>query len=215
MGQQRVYALLPWIVFAVVDRYGGQGVTWASIGALVTAVTLLVTERDNGSGVPNVLMIGAVILFAGLTVAGFIYDTPHSWLAHNGRALAALGLAAIAMASLTYIPITEHYSRPHTRPSLWRTERFHRVNVYATMMWAGIAALAALSHIAANLVNQPSAYTVLNWVVPIAMVAIGAHRANLLWERSFDDESELALNRDPLWELTLEMGAGHPAADDF
>src|SRR5262249_16950254 len=70
MGQERVFALLPWIVFSVVDRYNGQGTTWAAIGAVVTAAIILIVERDNGSGIPNVLMIGAVVWFSGLALAG-------------------------------------------------------------------------------------------------------------------------------------------------
>ena len=44
MGDEPYAALLPWMVFAVVDRAQGGGPLWAAVGALITAVTLLVTS---------------------------------------------------------------------------------------------------------------------------------------------------------------------------
>ena len=51
MGDEPYAALLPWMVFAVVDRAHGGGPLWAGIGALITAVTLLadeLTRRTRG-----------------------------------------------------------------------------------------------------------------------------------------------------------------------
>ena len=214
MGQERVFAILPWIVFAAVDRYGGQGTTWGAIGALIATITILAVERDNNSGVPNVLMIGATIWFSGLALAGMLYESHGNWLAQNGRFLSAAGLTVIAAISLAYIPFTEHYTRPHTRPSHWTTDRFRHVNVVATMLWAGVAALAATAQWVAPIVNQRPAYTVLNWVVPIALLAIGSHYANQIWEQAFDDENEPSFDCDLLWDLNVEM-AKKPAHDDI
>ena len=44
MGDEPYAALLPWMVFAVVDRAQGGGPLWAAVGALITAVTLLLDE---------------------------------------------------------------------------------------------------------------------------------------------------------------------------
>ena len=133
-----------------------------------------------------------------------------------GRLVAtSVVVLVIAMASLAFVPFTEHYTRPHTRPALWRTERFRRTNVVATMMWAAIAAVAAGAHVAAPLIDRPSAYTVLNWVVPIALVLLGTHGARRLWGSAFDDEDELMLDHQPLWDLTVEMNSSSSLVDDI
>src|SRR5262249_16853681 len=146
-------------------------------------------------------------------VAGVFYDNPGSWLASYGRAISAFGLFAIAVTSLAFIPFTEHFTRPHTRPALWRTERFRHVNVVATMMSAAIPLLPTAPHVTAAIVDKASAYTVFNWVLPIALVFIGSRRADKLWEDAFDDEQESSIDRDALWDLTMELNSPTYAED--
>src|SRR3954466_15648523 len=99
MGDEPYAAFLPWIVYAVVARGQGQGVTWAAISAVVTAATILATQRHNDIGVKNVLAIGALVWFGALAVAGFIAPET-GWLSHNSKAISAIGFTVIAILSL-------------------------------------------------------------------------------------------------------------------
>ena len=95
MGDEPYAALLPWIVFAVVDRAHGGGPLWAGIGALITAVACsLTSSRIDGLRHGNVIVLGAIVWFAGLAVAGALTSSDTGFVADNGRALSAAGFAS-------------------------------------------------------------------------------------------------------------------------
>jgi hypothetical protein len=199
MGDEPYTAVLPWVVFAVIDRAQGDPL-WAGVGALVTALTLLVTST-RGTGRRNVLMLGAVVWFAGIAVAGILNRTNTGFLAHDGRAISAAGFALIAFGSLVFHPASEFYTRPHVRTSQWDDGAFHRVNVLITLIWAATFTGIALSHFVGVSMNTPEAFTVFNWVAPIAFAAIGAHRSRISWE-DFNDNDEY--EPDPIHDLALD-----------
>ena len=49
--------------------------------------------------------------------------------------------------------------------------------------------------------NTPEAFTVFNWVVPIAFAAIAAHRSRICWD-DFNDDDEY--EPDPIHDLALD-----------
>lgn len=200
MGDEPYAALLPWAVFAVVDRAQGGGPLWAGVAGLITAITLLLTSsRDRTSR--NVILLGAVVWFAALAIAGAINRSDVSFIAHDGRALSAAGFAAIAFGSLAFTPALEHYSRPHVRSSRWDDPAFLRVNVLVTLIWAMTFTAISLSHFVGASVDTSSASSVFNWVAPIAFAAIAAHRSRIAWDDFNDDE---LFESDPMRDLALD-----------
>jgi hypothetical protein len=205
MGDELYTIPLPWIVFAVIARSATHGVVWASVAAIVTAGTLLVTRRRL-STTRNTLMIAAIGWFAGLGIIGLLHDGPTTWIARNGRTASALGFVVIALASLAFTPIAASYTRPLVKPSRWRSPRFEHVNVQLTLLWGVTFLGVAISHLCAVWLGNSSgtggANTTFNWVVPIAMAAIAAHWSRRWFDDFLDSDTEHAPN-ESLWDLAL------------
>ncbi len=199
MGDEPYAALLPWTVFAVIDRAQGDPV-WAGIGALVTALTLLATST-RGIGRRNLLLLGAVVWFAGIAAAGAVQQADTGFLAQYGRAISAAGFALIAFGSLAFHPAVEHYTRPHVRSSRWTERAFTRVNILITLIWATAFTGIALSHVVGVSVQTPEGVTVFNWVVPIALAAFAAHRTRICWDAFNDDDP---YEPDPMRDLEID-----------
>ena len=200
MGDEPYAAVLPWMVYAVVDRAQAGGPIWAGLGALVTAIALLVMS-SRGVGSRNIMILGAVVWFGGLTVAGALHPSETGFLTHDGRALSAAGFALIAFGSLVFTPASMHFTRPHVRSSRRDHPAFRRANVLITLIWAATFAAIAVSHAVAASLGTPEANTVLNWVVPIALAAVAAHRSRVCWDDFNDDDS---FEPDPMRDLELD-----------
>jgi hypothetical protein len=201
MGDEPYAALLPWAVFAIVDRTQGDP-AWAGIGALITALALLAaSSRTDGRRNVNVIMVGAVVWFAGIATAGLLDRTNSGILARDGRVLSAVGFVVIALGSLAFKPAVEYYTRPHVRSSQWDDPAFRRVNVLITLIWAATFAGIALAHVVASAIATPEAFTVFNWVVPMALVVIAAHRSRVCWDDFNDDEM---FDPDPMRDLAID-----------
>jgi hypothetical protein len=201
VGDEPYAAVLPWMVFAVIDRAQAGGPIWAGLGALVTAITLLITSSRGLGGSRNVMILGAVVWFGGLTVAGALHPSETGFLTHDGRALSAAGFALIAFGSLVFTPASVHYARPHVRSGRWGEPAFRRTNVLITSIWAATFTAIAVAHAVAASIGTPEANTLLNWVVPIALAAIAAHRSRLCWDNFNDGDS---FEPDPMRDLELD-----------
>jgi hypothetical protein len=201
MGDEPYAALLPWAVYAVVDRARGDGPLWAAIAALITAATLLVTSSRGERTKRNVLLLGAMGWFGALAVAGALHRSDTGFLAHDGRALSAAGFALIAFGSLAFTPAVEHYTRPHVRSRRWDDPAFQRLNVLLTVIWGVTFTGIALAHFVGASMDTAEASTVFNWVIPIALAAIAAHRSRICWD-DFNDDDEF--EPDPMRDLALD-----------
>ena len=210
MGDEPYAALLPWAVFAVVDRAQSDGALWAALGALITAIALLLTSSRGETGPRNVMVLGAIGWFGALLVAGALQRSGSGFLAHDGRALSASGFALIAFGSLAFSPAIEHYTRPHVRSSRWKDPAFHRVNVLITLIWAATFTGVAMANFVAASIGTPGAVTLFNWIVPIALAAIAAHRSRICWDDFNDDD---LFEPDPLRNLALDWET--PPPDDL
>ncbi|MDQ1450088.1 MAG: hypothetical protein QOC79_3059 [Actinomycetota bacterium] len=217
MGDEPYAALLPWAVFAVVDRAQSDGALWAGLGALITAIALLLTSSRGlltssrgETGPRNVMVLGAIGWFGALVVAGALHRSGSGFLAHDGRALSASGFALIAFGSLAFSPAIEHYTRPHVRSSRWNDPAFHRVNVLITLIWAATFTGVALANFVAASIGTRGAFTLFNWVVPIALTAVAAHRSRICWDDFNDDE---LFDPDPMRDLALDWET--PPSDDL
>jgi hypothetical protein len=204
VGDEPYLAPLPWIVFAVMDRYQGHGVSWAAFGAVVTTVVLLATHRrERNGGARNVLLRGALVWFALMLLAGLLWDRPTDWLADNGRLVSALGFVVIAFTSVFATPVAEFYTRPHVRPSRWNTPSFRRFNMRVTLLWSLGFVIVAVSHVVAVQLGTASGYTMFNWIVPIATLVVVAYRARVEWDR-FADDPEAMLEQDSLTAIAFD-----------
>ncbi len=212
MGDEPYAALLPWMVFAVIDRARNDGPLWAGVGALIAAVILLVSgARRSESGTRNVFLLGGTIVFVALAFAGALHRADTGFVAHNARALAAFGFTAIAYVSLAFAPATEVYTRPHVRSSSFDNPAFRRMNVLMTLIWGTAFAAVGLGNIAASWIGTPEAFTVFNWILPIALGAVAAHRSRICWDDFSDDEDE---DPDPIRDLAIDwQGAATEPTD--
>jgi hypothetical protein len=208
VGDEPYAAVLPWMVYAVVDRANAGGPIWAGLGALITAIALLLTSRRGDGRSHNVIMLGAVGWFGALTVAGALHPSETGFLTHDGRALSAAGFALIAFGSLALTPAAAHFTRPHVRSSHRDDPAFRRVNVLLTSIWAATFTAIAIGHAVAASLGTPEANTLLNWVVPIVLAAFAAHRSRLCWDEFSDDDDQF--EPDPMRDLELDW---HPPMD--
>jgi hypothetical protein len=206
MGDQQYAALLPLIVFSVVDRWGGQGTTWSAIAALITMGAIYATSSRMAEA-RNPFLVGVAVWFALLGIAGFVFQEPYSWLGRYSRALGALGYGVITLATLARTPAAQYYTRLIVRRRRWNEAGFLRLNYALTFIW-GVTFLAiALSFALAPIVDQRPAYTVLNWVAPIALAAIATHRSRIAW----DDFADLGFEHQlDMWELGFDTDRRGP-----
>jgi hypothetical protein len=210
VGDEPYAALLPWMVFAVVDHARGGGPVWAALGALITAVTLLLTSSRDATRSRNVIVLGAIAWFGALAIAGTVHHSETGFLTRDGRALSAAAFALIAFGSLAFTPAIEYYTRPHVRSSRWNDAAFQRVNVLITLIWAATFSGISIAYVVGASMGTPDAFTVFNWVVPIALAAIAGHRTRIVWEDFNDDEM---FEPDPMRDLALDWQSSNPADD--
>jgi hypothetical protein len=206
MGDQPYAALLPLIVFSVVDRWGGQGTTWAAIAALITMGAVYATSSRMPEA-RNPFLVGVAAWFATLGVLGLVFQEPDSWLGRYGRALGALGYGVIALGTLASTPAAQYYTRLIVRRRRWSDASFLRMNYALTIIWGVAFVVIAASFALAPIVDQRPGYTVLNWVAPIAIAAIAAHRSRMAWDDFADPEFEHQLD---MWELAFDTDRRAP-----
>ena len=212
MGDEPFAALLPLIVFATLARPRGGGPMWAACGALIAAITLLVTASPRERRQRNVIAQGAVVLYSGIAIASLVYGMHTGFVAEYGRTLSALGFAVIGFGSLAFTPATDFYLRPIVRSSRWNDPDFERLNVTVTLVWSiGFAAIAC-SHIAAVMIGTAGASTTFNWVVPMAIATILARRTRVCWDDFNDDD---LFDPDPMRDLDLDWKTPRLGSNDF
>lgn len=212
MSPRLYLALVPWIVFALVGRDSLEGVAWGAVAALVVALVILALSIRTRS--VKDLEIFAVVLFATLAVwAVSDQHDPAGVLQRFHGAIAVGVLALFAVASLAFQPFTEPYAREVVQRKYWATSRFSRINVELTLMWAVVFAAVAAAQAAAGAINTPLASAIFGWLVPAAIVLVGATQATARWNDQFDGESmglDALLNQGELWDARRPKGTEPP-----
>ena len=170
MNRRFYMALLPWLCFAIVDRYyGGLGPEWAAVAALVTvAVVALITRARPRLAALDLV---AVVLFAA--VAGLSHLLPAAVTAYNRAVVVAVLAAALAI-SLLGRPLTTVYLQEALPPARWADPVIDRLNRRLTAKWALVGMLSAASLTAGIALGGRDAATVLDWLVPLLAVVAGA-----------------------------------------
>lgn len=212
MGNEPYAALLPLIAFTVVDRTRGGGPMWAACGALVVAITLLATSSQRERATRNVILQGAVVLYAAIAIASAVYGTHAGFIAQYGRTLSALGYAVIGLASLAFTPATDYYLRPIVRSNRWDDPEYERLNVTLTLLWSMCFVAIACSHIVAAWLGTAGASTIFNWVMPMAVGTVAARRTRVCWDDFNDDD---VFDTDPLRDLDLDWRTPPLGSNDF
>jgi hypothetical protein len=152
-------------------------------------------------------MRAAIPMFTIIGGLRYAYDRPSGWVAHNGLALSAFGLAVIALGSVAYTPVSDFYMRASVRPGRWATPAFSALNARLTLLWAGTAGLIATSQLVAARIQTAAALTTFNWVVPIVLALVGIHRSRELCEEFIDADDE-STRQTGLWDLSVEWPSG-------
>ena len=75
------------------------------------------------------------------------------------------------------------------------------MNVLLTVIWGATFTGISLAQFVGVSMNTAEASTVFNWVIPIALAAIAAHRSRICWDDFNDDDM---FEPDPMRELALD-----------
>lgn len=175
-----ILGFLPWIVFALVaQRLAADGVAWsATIAVAMTLVALVYAWKTNG---PKILNIGSLVLFAVIAVVGFVGGPDvDMWLYQWGRPLVGVILGLYILATVPVLPFTEEYARQTVPREHWGSPTFRRINRVLSAAWGvailiiGLASVvvAALDAQAVSFDDHHALDLVLNWIVPIVVIAI-------------------------------------------
>ncbi|MCS0599644.1 hypothetical protein NX794_00070 [Streptomyces sp. LP11] len=162
-------SLIPWVVFAVIDR-AAPSPQWAAASAAVAALVIAWPSLVARS--PLSLDLLAIGLFVVMAVAAFLAG-PHGRqiIADYGRTMATGALALFVLLTLPFAPFTTQYARRVVPRELWGTERFRRTNVVFSAVWGVAFAFMTVCHlIAAGDPGDRRLSTVCNWLLPIAAV---------------------------------------------
>jgi hypothetical protein len=170
-------ALAPWVAFSLLA--GRVSVEVAAVVALLAAVAIAIPSLRRRS--PKTLELAAIAAFAGITIAAFMLDpSGAAWVARYARGIAAGLLALVAFGSLLFTPFTEQYARESVPQQYWTSPRFHALNRKLTLTWGAVFLGMIPGHIAAGMIDTTRANLLLNWVLPIGLVAWGIKRTSAL-----------------------------------
>ncbi|MFE2529007.1 hypothetical protein ACFXEL_32820 [Streptomyces sp. NPDC059382] len=164
-------SLIPWVVFAVVDR-AAPSPQWAALSAAATAVIIAWPSIVARS--PRTLDLAAIVLFVALAVAAFMVGPEgQEVIAHYGRTIVTGALALFVFATLPFRPFTEQYARLSVPRDLWDTPRFKHVNRVLSAGWGAAFAFMTVCHlIAAGSPDDRRLSTIFNWLLPIAAIIL-------------------------------------------
>ncbi|MBV8988379.1 MAG: hypothetical protein JO372_07435 [Solirubrobacterales bacterium] len=164
---------MPWVLFTLIAQH--DTLKAAAIVGLIASI--VISARSVLAGRPKLLELGAVLAFAGFTVASFIADPSAThWLERYARAIAALLLALIAFSSLLFVPFTEQYARESVPREFWSSPRFKQINRQLTLLWGFVFVAMMVSHVIAGAIDTRRGNTIFNWVVPVILIVWAVKR---------------------------------------
>ncbi|MBQ7803961.1 MAG: hypothetical protein IJ372_04870 [Rhodococcus sp.] len=183
---------LPWIAFTfLAQRLAADGVAWSALFA--AALSLVFVLRGRRTGSPVQLEIYSLILFTVIAVAGFIGDDRvDAWLYEWGRPLTGVILGLILSATSFTRPFTAEFAKQSTPREYWSSPLFRRINFVLSAAWGVAIAVMGASAVLVTAVDAHAADTespylldfVLNWMVPICMIATMIHITNTYPDRA-------------------------------
>lgn len=124
-------AFAPFIAFAVLNHFVAP--TAALVIAALVSLVLIGRELMLGRSA-KILEVGTCILFGGLAVYAFIFNT--NWPIIGVKLAVDIGLLLIVLFSLMVDrPFTIQYAREGAPQELWSSPQFHRTNQLITLVW--------------------------------------------------------------------------------
>jgi hypothetical protein len=126
-------AFAPFIVFALVDRFGAP--TEGLIAGAIVSVALLLRDWMAPDRKPKILEIGTALLFCGLALYAVLGRA--TWSVIGVRLCVDAGLLLIVLVSMAVgRPFTLQYAREKIAPGSWSSPEFVRTNYVITAIWA-------------------------------------------------------------------------------
>ena len=171
--------VVPWLLFMIIDRQSGLGVSWAAASAAACGLGIAAWSHWRRRRTP----IGWVALatFGCLIVVGVAANRPTTWFEPVIRSGSVAVLAGAALASLGQRPLSEAYTVDRVSPSRRAEPAFAAVNRRITAAWAVAAVLVAASFGAEVFAPSSVGLTVFDWVLPIAVVACAVRWVAVQW----------------------------------
>lgn len=170
--------LAPWFLFSfTAELLGPNGVAYGA--ALACLGSLVLTARSFSKGGFNLIDVAGVATFGLLTAVALVSGhTVRQDIVDYGRGGAAGVLALLMLLSAVTVPFTESLARREVDRRYWGSPVFRAVNRKISMIWAGLIAVMAASHLVAGALtaagdDRPIIRITLNWGVPVLIVLRG------------------------------------------
>lgn len=173
-----ILGLAPWFLFSLTAAWlGPNGIVYGAAVAGLGSLALAVRALTKGSF--NLIDLAGVATFGALTALAAV--SPHAVrqdIVDYGRGGAAAVLALIMLISAATVPFTESIARQQVDRRYWGSPTFRAVNRKVSVIWAGLIALMAASHLVAGALDaagaeRPLVRVALNWGVPVLIILRG------------------------------------------
>lgn len=171
--------IVPWLLFVVVDRRAGLGLSWAAASAMGCGLAIAGWSHWRGRRTP----IGwvAVGVFGCLVMVALAVNRQQQWFEPALRASSVTALGVTAFLSLRRRPLSEVYTAERV-PAQRRDEAaFYQVNRRITAAWGTGALLIAGSFAGAAAMPSAIALTLFDWVLPIAILGVVLRWVAVQW----------------------------------
>ncbi len=170
--------LAPWVLFSMIAEHVGADAVGlaavvAGLGCFALAVRGAVTDGLK------IVDAAGVVTFAVMAFVGFAGDHHvRQLLVDYGRGGCTVVLALVMLISAYTVPFTEQYARARVDRRYWGSPVFRATNRKISLVWAGLIAAMAASHLLAGALassgnERPIVNLALNWAVPILVVLQG------------------------------------------
>ncbi|MCW2650192.1 MAG: hypothetical protein JWR32_1168 [Mycobacterium sp.] len=155
----------PWIIYWVV---ADSPSTWL-YGALCAVISAVILGVSVGRGGLKLFDVVTIVFFMAITIAGMVVGAhDRDWMDTYANTLASAVLAAMALASLAFVPFTELYARESVPPQMWNDWGFKRTHRTLTLMWGLVFGATAILGLIA--VEAPETADWTDWVIPIVLI---------------------------------------------
>lgn len=160
--------LAPWLVMVLAVRNTGIGAAAGGLFAAVTAgLAVLHAHRRRASALFETLSLATFVAIAVGARLAPAWATPA--VNAYARAITAGAMAAIALVSLAFRPITVQYTRELVPAPVLRTRAFARASRVDTSLWAATALAITGCFLAGVGLRSHLDQTAFNWLLPLGL----------------------------------------------
>jgi hypothetical protein len=169
-----ILSFLPLIAFSLLTRLLPSGdVGVAGLIAALCAAVATVAVRPVWP--PKILNATSLVLFAGLTVAGFAGSAgTDRWLATWAGAGVGIVIGLVILLLLPVMPFTEQFARQSTPKAYWGSPTFKKINRVLSAGWGGAILAAGACRVAAAAVSRSGSHRLpdllLGTAIPVVVI---------------------------------------------